>query len=498
MNRRYISIWFPHLRTDWFALGDKSLHNRPFVLRTSDHGRMVISATNVKAELKGIHVGLVLADARAIVSDLEARDDMDGLPLKVLTELAQWCVRFTPTAAIDPDDGLMLEVSGCAHLWGGEELYLNAVEKRLNARGFDVRVAIADTPIVAWAVARFGTAKLRIDSGHQQAALMKLPPEALRIEKDVVQRLHKLGLHQIGQFVSMPRQILRRRFGKMLLDQLDKALGLQFDEIVPIMPPAQYVERLHCLDPVTTRAGIEFALEKLLVTLCGKLQSEQKGLRMVLLKGYRVDGVTIEAKVGTHRPTHHVAHVCKLFENKISQLDPGLGIELFELEALIVEDNPAEQERIWEHGSGLDDERLTELIDRLLDRDGIDVSRYLAAEHYWPERSYRKCVELSEPLTVNWRTDVLRPTQMLTPPEAIDVTAPIPDYPPMLFVYQGKVHRIAKADGPERIEQEWWLQQGQHRDYYRVEDEHGGRYWIFRLGHYHDEDFQWFIHGFFA
>ncbi|MGC3944294.1 MAG: DNA polymerase Y family protein [Chryseolinea sp.] len=498
MSRRYVSIWFPHLRTDWFALSDPSLHNRPFVLRIQDHGRMVISATNVKAELKGIHVGLVLADARAIVTDLEARDDIPDIPLKILTELAQWCVRFTPSAAIDPDDGLMLEVSGCAHLWGGEELYMKAIETRLNARGFGVRLSMADTPIVAWAIARYGKGSMRIEPGQQQTALMRLPPEALRIEVEVIQRLHKLGLHQISQFFKMPRQILRRRFGRMLLDQMDKALGLQIDEIVAVLPPSQYVERLPCLEPVATREGIEYALEQLLVALCGQLQKEQKGLRSALLKAYRVDGVTLEAKIGTHRPSHHVAHIKKLFENRISMLEPGLGFELFELAAIVVEDNPAEQERIWETGSGLDDERLTELIDRLLDRDGIEVSRFVAAEHYWPERSFRKCDELSEPASVNWRTDVLRPTQLLSPPELIEVTAPIPDYPPMLFVYGGRIHRVVKADGPERIEQEWWLQQGQHRDYYRVEDETGERYWIFRLGHYHDENYQWFLHGFFA
>lgn len=495
---RYVSIWFPHLRTDWFALSDPSLHTRPFVLRISDHGRMVISATNIHAELKGVQVGLVLADARAIVSDLKAIDDVPGLPEKVLTELAQWCVRFTPIVAVDLNDGLQLEVSGCAHLWGGEGSYLKAIESRLNARGFDVRLGMADTPIVAWAVARFGGASLRIAPGQHREALLNLPPEALRIEPDAVQRLHKLGLHKIGQFINMPRQILRRRFGKMLLDQLDKAIGQQPDVIIPVSQPPEYVQRLPCLDPVATREGIEFALGNLLLDLCGQLQREQKGLRKALLKGYRVDGLIVQTSIGTHRATHHVAHLKKLFENKISTLEPGLGIELFVLEAIDVEDNAAEQERIWEKASGLEDERLTELIDRLVDRGGIEVSRYVAAEHYWPERSCKKCDEFSERPLTPWRTDVLRPTQLLASPELIEVTAPIPDYPPMVFVHQGEVHRIIKADGPERIEQEWWLQQGQHRDYYRVEDEQGGRYWIFRLGHYHDRNYQWFIHGYFA
>jgi protein ImuB len=339
---------------------------------------------------------------------------------------------------------------------------------------------------------------LIVKSGFQQQAMACLPPEALRIEGENVQRLHKLGLHRIGQFMKMSRQVLRRRFGQSILNQLDKALGFQTDEIVPIELPSTYQDRLSCMEPIVTREGIVFALEKLLVALCGRLQNEEKGLRSVSLKGYRVDGKIVETSVGTHRPTHHVRHLMRLFEHKVSTLEPGLGIELFVLEALQVEDNPAAQERIWEQGGGLEDERFSELIDRMIDRGGIEVHRYLPAEHYWPERSYRKATSLGETAASAWKVNVPRPTQLLCPPERIEVSAPIPDYPPMLFVYKKEVHRILKADGPERIEQEWWLEEGQHRDYYQVEDEDGGRYWIFRLGHYHDKDYQWFVHGFFS
>jgi protein ImuB len=141
--------------------------------------------------------------------------------------------------------------------------------------------------------------------------------------------------------------------------------------------------------------------------------------------------------------------------------------------------------------------RLSELLDRLEGKTSVQAVRYLPAEHYWPERSIRPANSLTEKPSTSWRK-VLRPLQLLAVPERIDVTAPIPDYPPMLFRHKGKRHTIIKADGPERIEQEWWLQQGQHRDYYRVEDEEGRRYWLFRLGHYDDKKFQWFLHGFFA
>jgi protein ImuB len=205
----------------------------------------------------------------------------------------------------------------------------------------------------------------------------------------------------------------------------------------------------------------------------------------------------IQVDIGTHRPSHHVSHLFKLFENKLSSIAPALGIELFILEAHLVEDHRPNQEKMWEDTGGLDDARLSELIDRLANRVGAaSIHRYLPDEHYWPERAFKPAT-LHEKATTSW-ADKLRPVHLLSRPERIEVTAPIPDYPPMLFRHCGKLHQVVRADGPERIEQEWWLQTGQHRDYYRVEDEEGNRYWIFRLGHYDDKIFQWFLHGFFA
>lgn len=180
-------------------------------------------------------------------------------------------------------------------------------------------------------------------------------------------------------------------------------------------------------------------------------------------------------------------------------MEPALGIELFVLEAPKVDDYLPQQEKVWEPSKGLDNIKLTELVDRLSNRVGAKaIHRYLPEEHYWPERSIKPTTSLLEKPSTIWRDDKARPILLLTIPEFIEVTAPIPDYPPMLFRYRDEVHQIVKADGPERIEQEWWIQNGQHRDYYQVEDEDGQRYWLFRLGHYHDQFFQWFLHGFFA
>ncbi len=498
MAKRFVSIWFRHLATDWFTLRQPQLKNLPFVLRTPIRGRMVITATNAIAESKGITTGMVLADARAIFPTLQVLDDMPDLIDRLLKRLAEWCIRFTPFVAVDPPDGLLFDASGCSHLWGGDESYINDIEKRLNARGYDVRATLADTPGVAWAVARFGKDQSVVPSGKTTEALLPLPPESLRLEPETISRLHRLGLHRIGQVIHMPRPSLRKRFGLHFLSQIDKALGVQMEMLQPVIPIEPYQERLPCMEPIVTALGIEIALRESLTILCHRLQQEQKGIRAAVFKGYRIDGKVEQISIQTNRATYHVNHLLKLFENKLASIEPALGIELFVLEATIVEDHHHTQEKMWADTGGLDDVRLAELIDTLAGRVGIQsIHRYVADEHHWPERSFKEVKSLEEKPATPWRTEKPRPLHLLKIPEPIEVSSPEPDYPPLLFIHRGKLHRITKSDGPERIEQEWWIQNGQHRDYYRVEDEDGNRYWVFRLGHFNDEKFQWFLHGYF-
>jgi protein ImuB len=499
MSKRYVSIWFRHLATDWFSLRQPQLKTLPFVLRSPSHGRMVLTSTNSVAEGRGINRGMVLADARAIVPKIEVQDDKPDLRGKLLTRLAEWCIRFSPTVAVDLPDGLILDASGCTHLWGGDQNYIKDIAQKLSARGYDVRVVIADTMGLAWGVARFGENHQVISSDNHSNVLMTLPPEALRLEAEVIERLHKLGLHYVRQLIKIPRASLRRRFGQGIIIRINQALGTQMETIVPVVPAEPYQERLPCFEPIATRVGIEIALKQLLEALCFRLHQEQKGLRTSALKCYRLDGKIEHVEIVTNRPSNNAKHLFQLFELKIQTIEPGLGIELFVLEALKVEDHLPLQEKMWEGSVGLEDVRLSELLDRLANKVGMQsIHRYLPDEHYWPERSIKLTTSLLEKPTTEWHVDEPRPLQLLQTPELIEVTAPIPDYPPMLFIYKGKEHRIVNADGPERIEQEWWLQQGQHRDYYRVEDEEGNRYWLFRLGHYHDQAYKWFLHGFFA
>lgn len=495
---RYVSIWFRHLHTDWFSIKSPYLRELPFVLRTPVHGRMVITSLNAKALAQGIFQGMVLADARAIVPNLEVQDDELELTNKLLTKLSEWCIRFSPIVSVDPPDGIIIDASGCSHLWGGDQGYLKTITEKLYAIGFTARASIADTAGLAWGLARYGQTLIS-PPGQIRESLFPLPTEALRLETETTDRLYKLGLRKISQFIQFPRTSLRRRFGDHILHQIDKAMGNEMELLVPVQQPEPYQERLPCMEPIVTASGIEYALNHLLEKLCLKLREDQKGVRAAVLKGYRVDGKVEEISIATNKATHHVTHLFKLFEIHIAHIEPALGIELFVLEATAVEDHLPQQEMMWGGAGGFEDTRLTELADNLTNKIGSNaLQRYLPDEHYWPERSFRVSASLLEKLTTQWPQDKIRPTQILEKPELIEVTAPIPDYPPMLFRYKGKIHQIVKADGPERIEQEWWIQQGQHRDYYRVEDDQGKRYWLFRLGHYHDKSYKWFLHGFFA
>jgi protein ImuB len=500
MSKRFVSIWFRHFTTDWLTLRRPALRQIPFVFATPDHGRMLVTAANRLAQAEGVDYGMAVADARAVIPSLQVFDDKPGRADALLKALAEWCIRYTPMAAIDPPDGLLMDVSGCAHLWGGERLYLTEINMRLKSAGYNVRAAMADTIGTAWAIARFGKVTAIIEGGQELAALLPLPPAALRLPPAIPGHLQKLGLNKIGSFINMPRTALRRRFGNELLLKLDQALGLEEEMIQPVQPIVPYQERLCCLEPIVTATGIEIALKRLLGSLCRRLQQEEKGLRTAAFKGYRLDGKMEQVEIGTNRASHNTDHLFKLFEPKIAGMEPALGIELFILEAPGAEDVHPWQQKLWAGSCGLEDTGLAELLDRLANRIGThNIHRYLPDEHYWPERSIKPAIELHEKPTTAWQADRPRPTQLLLQPEPIDVTAPVPDYPPMLFRYKNKLHIIKKADGPERIEREWWVEEGPHRDYYCVEDEDGMRYWLFRSGHYTvDKPHQWFIHGFFA
>ncbi len=498
--KRYVAIWFRHLLIDRVLLRRPELAKKPFVLAAKVRGRMVVMSASREAQTTGIDAGMVLADARAMLPEVEVLDFDPTMSQQLLQSLAEWCIRYSPLVAIDLPDGLILDVTGCSHLWGSETAYLKDIASRLKASGYDVRTAMADTIAAAWGVCRYSRAFPIIVTGEQLIALLPLPPHALRLEEPVIEKMHKLGLYQIKSFIYMPASVLRRRFGQLTIERMGKALGHIPELFQPVHPLEPYQERLSCLEPIRTAMGIEIAIRTLLEKLCARLSKESKGVRQAILRYYRVDGQSGQIGIGTSGASCKVDHLFKLFQLKIASIEPALGIELFVLEAPVAERLNDPQENLWNLSGKNKMTAIAELLDRLTARAGADaIHRYLPVEHHWPERAIMEASSLSDKPQTDWRTDLHRPVHLLAQPERIQASAPLPDYPPMLFRYQGQVHNIKKADGPDRIEQEWWLYDGLHRDYYSVEDERGGRYWIFRLGHYNDtQSPEWFIHGFFA
>lgn len=495
---RYLSIYFPYIQGDYLAIKKPELKGRSFVFTVVQHGRVKISATTKAAEEKGIVPGMALADAKVINPDLLAFDDEAHSALKLIKHLAKWAIRYSPNVALDAPDGIIINSSGCAHLFGGEEKYVQNIASKLQEIGYHCQLALSDTIGTSWGLSRHAKTTQIIPSHEQHLALSQLPPQALRLTANLVDKLYKLGFQKIGSFMQLPDAMLRRRFGNELLLRLHQALGREKEPLIPIIVKPAFEERLYCLEPIKTKSGIEIAIEKLLQNLCKRLAKEGMGIRSAELKGYRIDGILTAVKIGTNQATHQINHLCKLFELKISEIEPALGIEIFCLTATKTEPIVLQQEKLWSGKNSINNQNLAQLLDRLAGKVGEQaIKRYLPQAHYWPERSLRKALSLEEKSTVNWQ-GIPRPMEILHQPVAIQVSAPIPDYPPMNFRYKGELHLIRKADGPERIEREWWLDTGAHRDYYILEDEKGRRYWVFRSGHYNEAQSAWFLHGFFA
>jgi len=497
MHKRFMSIWFCHLTTDRLAIRRPELKGKPFIFAAPQRGRTVVEASSREAFAAGIYPGTAVADARAIYPALEIFADKPDLIDKLLYRLAEWSIRYTPLAAPDPPSGLILDISGCTHLWGGERSYLSDMVTVLGAKGYSVRAAIADTIGAAWALARYGSNGngFVAEIGQQREALLPLPPSALRLEATVLERLEKLGFRQISQFIDIPSATLRRRFGENLLVRLAQALGMQDETFKPIQPKIPYEEQLPCLEPISTAKGIEIALHHVLERLCLRLAREGRGLRKAVFRGLRIDGITVQIEIGTGRASNNPDHLFRLFALKIPLFEPALGVELFTLEGMLIEKVKTAQEQLW-HRSG-DPAVVAELLDRIETKVGPNrIQRYLPQEHHWPERSIRAAQSLDELPVTDW-PETNRPVNLLPDPAPIEVMVPLPDYPPLHFRHQGKVIQVAKADGPERIEQEWWLETGPPRDYYCVEDTSGARYWLFRLGLYGNGQPRWFLHGFF-
>ena len=465
------------------------------VTAANDGRRQVVASVDAAAAGLGLRAGMPLAQAQALVPGLAIAPAAPAAENEGLRQLAGWCLRYAPLASADPPDGIWIDVTGSTHLHGGETGLLRDLVARFAAYGVTARVAIADTPGAAWGLVRYGLAPAMTEG------LDPLPIEALRLSAAICDGLRLMGFDRVGQLVATPRGPLVRRFGAIVATRLDQAFGAVFEPIVPAIPAELIQERLAFMEPLLTAAAFSAVIARLTATVCTTLEHSGQGARRLDLLFERVDGTIATLRVGTARPSRDARHLGRMLDEKLERIDPGLGIEAMRL---IVTRADALGHTQTATLSGSPRADIGALVDRLSNRLGAErVYRAEPVESDVPERSVRRVPALQRGGGKSWSPDLPRPVRLLDPPQPVETMALLPDHPPLAFTWRRVRHRVKHADGPERIAGEWWKRDGEMRsvrDYFRVEDEDGRRFWLFRRGDGEDPatgDRRWFLHGFF-
>jgi protein ImuB len=543
--RRIMYLWLPRWPIDRRHLSHRKnigapAEEAPFATVADAAGRRLLAAVNPAATAAGLAPGMPLADALSFLPGLATALAKPAEDAAALRRLAEWCGRYSPWTAPDGADGVRIEITGSAHLWGGERALVADLAARLDRRGIASRIVIADTLGAAWAMARFAETSdsvVILAQEELRAALAALPVEALRLDPITAQGLRRVGLKRVGDLYAMPRDALARRFGETVARLLDQALDEMPEPLSPLGETPSRRVRLSFAEPITEPADLMLATERLTADLIVRLAQEGAGARRLALVFHRVDGRVERISLGTARPSRDPRHIVALFRERLDTIDPGLGVEDMILAAYAVEPLPSEQiglpgQTASPHpnapplvGEGMGG-GIAPLLDRLGNRLGLDaISRLDPRESHIPERaSVRVQPRLTLPLPpkgrrgpktpspplgaeragVRWGIKPPRPIRLFDPPEPVEAFWLLPDDPPFRFMWRRRRHRVTQADGPERIADEWWRPGASGevdaiRDYYRVEDEEGRRFWLFRAGlHGGDHKPRWFVHGVFS
>jgi len=511
-SQRLLSLWLRRFSTDRIARSRKS--SAPLVVTNRRGNSEILIAVDDAAERLGLSPGLALAQARAMHPGIDTVPEDTEADAALLESVADWCLRYTPLVACDAPDGLLLDTSGCAHLYGGERELVADLSGRLENADFGYSLAIAGTIGAAWAAAHYGEPASHA-CGEERAILAPLPLSALRLPTTTVAGLARVGLKYIGDIIDLPRAPLTARFGSGVLRQLDRALGHEHEPLTPRLPVAPYVAEQRFAEPIAREEDVLAITGRLARRLQFALERRGEGARRIELALFRTDGVVRRIAAGTSRPLRDPDDIRELFVERLVALadafDPGFGFDMARLSVVVAEPCPPEQIGI---AGGEDAPEFCRLVDRLSARLGARrVRRLVAQDSHIPElaetvlpaqavngdagwsgfRQYREETKLPP-----------RPLRLLTRPEPIEALAEVPDGPPLRFRWRRALHEVIAAEGPERIEGAWWSEHGgPARDYFRVEDKSGLRFWLFRSGLYRDLAQgagapTWFLHGTFA
>jgi protein ImuB len=477
----------------------------PFVLVGHEGRRRVVLALDAAARRAGLHIGMPTAKAQAVVPGLIVKDSEPVADAGALDRLALWALqRYAPIVATDAPDGLVIDSTGAAHLHGGEDALVKEMVARLAASGIAARAAIADCWGAAHALARYSARPvIVVPPGESSTAILDLPIAALRLPKDLAENLRVLGFARIGELAATPRAPLVLRFGPGLGRRLDQAMGSLSEPIDPVRPPSLIEVRRVFAEPIGAPETIARYVGKLAGELCEALEAKALGARRLDLLFHRVDNRIEAICIGTARPVRDVKRLTRLLCDKIETIEPGFGIEIMRLAATLAEPLAPKQTI-----SSLTDEPeadVSGLIDSLANRVGEQrLYRFAPAASDVPERSVCRVAPTAPDTGEAWPNHWPRPVRLLARPEPIETLALLPDHPPVSFTWRGIRRRVKRADGPERIFGEWWKRDAELfavRDYFRVEDKAGERFWIYRAGDGADAatgSHRWFLHGIFG
>jgi len=512
-GRRILALWFPRLSTD-------RLHRRergepadpaPLVIAAKIENAMRLSAVDANAAALGLSAGMTLATARAMLPDLRIMPSDEAADEALLNHIADWCDRFSPFVACMPPRTLLLDITGTTHLFGGEAQTLDRLRLSLNGQGLTVRSAIAGSAAAALALARFADGTTAA-CGKDAVALAPLPIEALALDAATNHALRRAGIKTIAQLAARNRTELTARFGSGMIFLLDQALGLAEKPISPRLPLPIYSVEHRFAEPITTEPVILATLTRLAQRLSEVLEARGDGARSLEARFFRADGVLRLITIETARPLRTPAIITRLFQEKIDRLsdplDPGFGYDLIRLSATRVERALPVVPRLDAPAEGTGD--LDFLIDRLAARFGKErILSFLPNDSHIPERTVLAIpAQSAKTAAISWdaireKDDVpRRPMRLFAQPSPVEVIAEIPEGPPAKFRWRRVLHTVVRVEGPERIAMEWWRHEKPRptRDYYRVEDSEGRRFWLFRNGIYGRETGspQWFVHGLFS
>ncbi len=476
---------------------------------------MRLATLDAEALALGLTPGMTLADARAREPDLRVFDADPHADQDWLERLCDGCARYTPLAALDPPFGLMLDISGCAHLWNGEEALAREAAERLERHGLHVRHALAGTAEAAHALCRYAVGA----AADEDAAVRRLPVEALRLGDESAVGLRRAGLRTVGDLAARPAATLAARFGEEAVDALHALLGLGQRPLAPRRPrPAIRLERRFA-EPMGSTAFALQTLEEMAAEAGERLAERGQGGRRFEAVFFRSDGLAFPLRIETSLPVRDAPSIMRLVRERVEALsdplDPGFGFDMLRL--TVPQAEPlAPTQLALEGGEARRQEDVAALIDRLSIRAGRGrIQRLHPRDSHIPEQAQLALPAVESRGPVNWGQQQeagdppMRPIHLFDPPQPIDVIAQVPEGPPHRFRWRRTVHEVTRYEGPERISPEWWKAKdgtlanesvGLTRDYFRVEDARGRRYWIFRHGLYGAEAPHpgWYIHGLFA